>query len=85
MPDKPTLAAALRTLNEAAYAAIRAGSDTTEHPDLDRQLLRDIARATDRLVDDNAPPFKPGHVTGHITPAQARDIREAGRGHLLGD
>jgi len=46
---------ALKALNEAAYAAIKAGSDTTEYPMLDRQSLRGIAWATDKLVDDNAP------------------------------
>lgn len=46
---------ALKVLNKAAYDAIRAGSDTTAHPMLDRQALREIARATDKLVDDNAP------------------------------
>ncbi len=45
---------ALQALNKAAYAAIKAGQDTTMHPDLDRQSLREIAWATDRLVDDNA-------------------------------
>lgn len=51
----PDLRTALRDLNDAAYAAIRAGRDTTAHPDLDRQALREIAWATDKLVDDNAP------------------------------
>ena len=45
---------ALKTLNAAAYAVIRAGRDTTEYPDLDRQTLREICRMTDKLVDDNA-------------------------------
>lgn len=48
------LMAALRALNEAAYAALRAGDtrDAIErHPHLDRHALRRIARATDRLVD----------------------------------
>ena len=48
------LSTALRDLNKAAYAAIRAGRDTTMYPDLDRQSLREIAAATDRLVDDDA-------------------------------
>jgi hypothetical protein len=39
---------ALRALNEAAYAAIRAGKTTV---DLDREALIRIARETDRLVD----------------------------------
>lgn len=46
---------ALKALNKAAYAAVRAGRDTTAHPMLDRQALREIARATDNMVDDNAP------------------------------
>ncbi len=49
---------ALRQLNIVAYAAIRAGHDTTMHPDLDRQALRDIAAATDKLVDENVPGVK---------------------------
>ena len=52
---EPTLLDILQTLNKAAYAAIKAGSDTSIHPDLDRQSLREIAWATDKLVDDNAP------------------------------
>jgi ribosomal 50S subunit-associated protein YjgA (DUF615 family) len=51
----PDLHEALKALNKAAYDAIRAGRDTTMHPDLDRQSLREIARATDKLVDENAP------------------------------
>ncbi len=50
----PTLREALRTLNEAAYAALRAGKDTVLYPDLDRQTLREIAAKTDRLFEDNA-------------------------------
>ena len=42
---------ALRDLNEAAYAAIKAGRDTTEYPMLNRQMLRQIAGMTDSLVD----------------------------------
>lgn len=45
------LQTALRALNEAAYAAIKAGKDTTAHPALNREALRRIARETDRLVD----------------------------------
>ena len=54
-----TLHEALRALNSAAYAAIRAGRDTSINPDLDRQTLREICAMTDRLVDDNAPDFEP--------------------------
>lgn len=50
----PTLQDALIVLNKAAHAAIRAGADTTAHPFLDRQALREIVRATDKLVIDNA-------------------------------
>ncbi len=46
-----TYAQAIRELNNAAYAAIRAGSDTTALPSIDRQSLRLIASETDRLVD----------------------------------
>jgi hypothetical protein len=52
-PDNSiTLMEALQNLNEAARAAIRAGSDTIEHPDLDRQSLREIAQATKKLVQE---------------------------------
>ena len=46
-----TYSEAIRTLNKAAYAAIRAGKDTTDLPDIDRHSLRLIASETDRLVD----------------------------------
>jgi len=46
-----TYAEAIRALNKAAYAALRAGSDTTALPYIDRQSLRLIAWETDRLVD----------------------------------
>ena len=52
MTDRPNLKDALRALNEAAYAAIRAGIDTRKHPHLDRQTLQEIATATDKLVDE---------------------------------
>jgi hypothetical protein len=42
---------AIRALNAAAYAAIRAGGDTAALPDVDRHSLRLIASETDRLVD----------------------------------
>jgi len=41
------LTQALRDLNEAAYAAIRAGKDIALYPRLDRVTLRDIARMTE--------------------------------------
>lgn len=42
---------AIRALNKAAYAAVRAGRDTTEWPNIDRHSLRLICWETDRLVD----------------------------------
>jgi hypothetical protein len=42
---------AIRALNKAAYAAIRACRDTTDLPNVDRRALRLIASETDRLVD----------------------------------
>lgn len=45
------LLAALKALNAAAYDAIGAGRDTTKYPNLHRQMLREIARMTDDLVD----------------------------------
>lgn len=49
-----TYSEAIRALNSAAYAAIRACSDMTDHPMVDRQSLRQIARMTDELVDADA-------------------------------
>ena len=46
-----TYLAAVRALNAAAYAAIRAASDTEAMPMVNRHLLRDIACLTDNLVD----------------------------------
>ena len=46
-----TYSEAIRALNKAAYVAIRAGSDTTALPSIDRHSLRLIAGETDRLVD----------------------------------
>jgi hypothetical protein len=43
--------AAIKALNDAAYAAIRAASDTTALPMVNRHLLRGLARVTDDLVD----------------------------------
>lgn len=45
------LQAALKALNDAAYAAIRAGKDTVAEPDLNRHKLHEIARMTDEMVD----------------------------------
>lgn len=49
MEDK--LTEALRDLNNAVYRAIRAGSDTVQYPELNREALRRIARETDNLVN----------------------------------
>ena len=46
-----TYSDAIRALNKAAYAAVRAGGDTTALPDIDRHSLRLICGETDRLVD----------------------------------
>jgi len=43
--------AAIRALNNAAYAAVKAAKDTTEMPMVNRQALRKIAAMSDRLVD----------------------------------
>lgn len=43
--------AAVKALNEAAYAALRAAKDTTALPMINRGLLRKVARITDDLVD----------------------------------
>lgn len=43
---------ALRRLNEAAYDAIKAGKDTTAHPMLNREKLRQIARMTDEMFEN---------------------------------
>jgi hypothetical protein len=45
------LMASLRALNNAAYDAVRSGNDTTAHPMLNREKLRQIARLTDEMVD----------------------------------
>lgn len=45
------LRGALAKLNRAAYAAIRAGKDTTAYPMLNREKLRQIAKMTDELVE----------------------------------
>lgn len=43
---------ALRDLNNAAHAAIRAGKDTTTYPMLNREKLRVIARLTDEIFEN---------------------------------
>ena len=42
---------AAKALNAAAYAALRAAVDTTALPYINRKLLRNLARATDAIVD----------------------------------
>ncbi len=49
--ERANLRPALKALNDAAYAAIRAGKDTTLHPMLNREKLRQIARLTDEMVE----------------------------------
>ena len=50
--DMDPLMTALKMLNEAAHAAIRAGRDTTAYPNLNRQKLRKIARMTDEIFEN---------------------------------
>ena len=45
---------AIRALNEAAYAAIRAGKATTALPNIDRQALRQIAPPCGNVLPRNA-------------------------------
>ena len=47
---------AIRNLNDAAYAAMRACRDTVKYPDVDQQTLRRIALDTDKMVDDSKAP-----------------------------
>jgi hypothetical protein len=49
--DEDDLRGALAKLNRAAYAAIRAGKDTTAYPMLNREKLRQIASLTDEMVE----------------------------------
>jgi len=44
---------ALRDLNEAAYAAIKAAKDRDKYPDINRVALFNLSRMTDALVDSN--------------------------------
>jgi CRP-like cAMP-binding protein len=50
-PTQQTYIAAIKALNDATYAALRAARDTTELPMINRQLLREMARDSDALVD----------------------------------
>lgn len=43
---------AIRALNAAAYAALRAAKDTEALPMVNRQRLREIAALTDNQVDE---------------------------------
>ena len=56
MTDRDTLSAALRTMNNAAHAALRASLRAAEkHPSPYRTAsLRQISTATDKMVDDDA-------------------------------
>lgn len=47
---------AIRNLNDAAYAAMRACRDTVKYPNIDQQTLRRIALDTDKLVDEAKAP-----------------------------
>jgi uncharacterized membrane protein (DUF106 family) len=49
----------LLALKEAAYAAIRAGNDTTMLPYLNRQQLHEIARLADEMVKQPMLPESP--------------------------
>ena len=53
MSQPDPLLLALRRLNDAVYAALRAGRDTSLYPMLNRQALRDMATVSDNLVDDH--------------------------------
>lgn len=44
--------AAIKTANDAAYAALRAARDTEALPMINRQRLREIAALTDKQVDE---------------------------------
>ena len=46
-----TYLTAVKALNAAAYAALRASSDTEAIPLVNRKLLRWVARMSDNLVD----------------------------------
>ena len=50
-PTQQTYIAAIKALNDATYAALRAARDTNELPMINRQLLREMARDSDALVD----------------------------------
>ena len=50
---REALGTALCDLSDAVRDAMKAGSDTTMHPDLDRQALRDMSETAERLVKEN--------------------------------
>ena len=53
MTERDTLSAALRTLNNAAHAALMASVRDAQNPNPDREAsLLQIATATDKMVDD---------------------------------
>lgn len=55
MTDKAKYLDAIRALNDAAYAALRAARDTTALPMVNRQRLREIATLTDKQADEGVP------------------------------
>jgi hypothetical protein len=50
-PTEQAYITAIKAMNEAVYAALKAARDTTELPLVNRQMLREIARLTDLIVD----------------------------------
>ena len=72
-----TYSEAIRALNNAAYAAIRAGNDTTALPEIDRHSLRLIASETDRLVDyETTSGLHPSRIEAASSPDMASRISE---------
>lgn len=51
-PAEATYITAIKALNAAAYAALRAARDTEALPMVNRQRLREIAKLTDNQVDE---------------------------------
>jgi hypothetical protein len=72
---------ALRALNAAAYAALRAEIRSTEWQMVDRQSLREICKATDKLVDGL--PDGARRMTVDIDEIEARDKRWHGEEHRI--
>ncbi len=57
MSNQQTYPEALRALNDAVYAALRAEGAPKSREDADRQFLLNLATKTDRMVDDIAEPI----------------------------